>query len=57
MELVNKRDMTDAAAFLDEFDVDPELIHDLAQAIADGRRPTEAKAAYMQRVIKSGSLT
>ena len=33
--------MLDAAEFSRRFDVDHELNHDLAQAIADGRRPTE----------------
>lgn len=43
MELVTERDMADARAIgeragIDHFDDWDEFIHDLAQAIADGRR-------------------
>ncbi len=42
MEIVTKRDMADARKLVDgteiEFDLD-DLVHDIAQAIANGRRP------------------
>jgi hypothetical protein len=56
MELCTKRDMTDAARLISNFDIAPDLLHDLAQAIANGRRPSQAKADYLDKVVKSGSL-
>jgi hypothetical protein len=47
--LVTRRDMLDAAEFVRRFDVDQELTHDLAQAIADGRRPTEKEAIMAKK--------
>lgn len=61
MVLVTKRDMDDARHLGQQFgwtDIEgwDELVHDIAQAIADGRRPSEAKADYIDRVIKSGGI-
>ena len=61
MELVTKRDMDDARKILDVVanaeDGTPirDFVHDVAQAIADGRRPTEAKQDQMKRIMASGS--
>lgn len=50
MELVTKRDMEDARALgersgIDAMDDWDQFIHDIAQAIADGRRPQEQPVA------------
>ena len=62
MQLVTKRDMFDAEALMERMrrsayrgDDIEEYVHDLAQAIADGRRPTAAKTDQMQRIMKSHS--
>lgn len=53
VQLVTERDMLDAKVLCDLTGLDHEWIHDVAQIIADGRRPSAAKANYIKRVIAS----
>jgi hypothetical protein len=58
MELVTERDMADARALaersgIESMDDFQEFLHDIAQTIADGRRPREHWTTELQRATGS----
>ena len=64
MHLVTKRDMDDARHLveivkggLQAGEPLDEYVHDIAQAIADGRRPSEAKKDQMRRIMGDVDLS